>query len=356
MFARLCVGVAGLVLLLLAATTASLAQSPTPVPTAETSIATPTPVVTPVGCGFFASPTPATGLPPNPSAPGAPAAPTDLRAELVSSPELVSGLALRLTWQDNADNETCFGVAVRLHGALLGVDGLSPGVDGSTTGPVTFDYVPVLTGPLCYQVYYGNAAGQSYSNEVCVDPYYVPATPAPAVCRGEGSFSPLAPNPPANLRAELAAEGSIIRLTWDDESDDDICYVIERKVMAGDWTFHAGAGGTPPTDTGPGSFDDVPTQASTHCYRVYFANEAGRSDYSNEACATGPAVTVTPTPVTTPTPPIPVTPAALPFTGGGHEGGTLGWWWALAAIASALVAVATLSLVTAARRRRRALR
>ena len=75
---------------------------------------TPTPVVTPVGCGFFASPTPVTGHPPNPSAPGAPAPPTDLRAELVFSPELVSGSAVRLTWQDNADNETCYGVAMRL--------------------------------------------------------------------------------------------------------------------------------------------------------------------------------------------------------------------------------------------------
>ena len=381
MFARLCVGVAGLVFALLAATTASLAESPTPTPTAETSIATPTPVVTPVGCGFFASPTPATGLPPNPSAPGAPAAPTDLRAELVSSPELVSGLAVRLTWQDNADNETCFGVAVRLHGALLGVDGLSPGVDGSTTGPVTFDYVPVLTGPLCYQVYYGNAVGQSYSNEVCVDVEVLPVrlepTPPPPGCQGQGPIgAPGTPSAPVNLRAELVpssmlAEGFVIRLTWDDNATNDLCYAIEWTV--GPERLPAGSyvSGRPPAEVGPVSVEEIPWQAATYCYRVQFGNEAGRSPYSNEACVdvevlpvwtatptpTPPVDTVTPSPVTTLTPPIPVTPAALPILGAGPGGDSAGLpWWRLAAIASALVAVATLSLVTAARRRRRAVR
>jgi hypothetical protein len=232
--ARLFLGVAILALMMvagLAGAAVAIGQSPTPAPTELAP--TPTPFVTPVGCGFFASPTPVTGLPPNPSAPGAPAAPTDLRAELVSSPELVSGLAVRLAWQDNADNETCFGVAVRLHGALWGVIGLSPGLDGSTTGPMTVDYVPVFAGPLCYQVYYGNAAGQSYSNEICIDvevpPVWKTATPTvptpPAVtptppvwpCSlDDPPYSELGPAAPTNLTATPISDATVPGGYWVD--------------------------------------------------------------------------------------------------------------------------------------------
>jgi len=296
----------------LAGAATALGQSPTPTSVATTAPATPTPLVTPVGCGFFASPTPPTGLPPNPSAPGGPAVPTDLRAELVDDPELASGFAVRLTWQDNADNETCFGVAVRLQGALWGVIGLSPGLDGSTIGPMTLDYVPVFTGSLCYQVYYGNAAGQSYSNEVCVNvevvavpktatptatpptsaptPLPLPPTPLPAGCQGEGPVgTPGTPNPPTNLRAELVpspelVEGSAIRLTWDDNAADDLCYIIESKVSPEEWPGVKNVGAMPPSWTGPVSVEDIPWRVGTYCYRVSFGNEAGRSEYSNEAC------------------------------------------------------------------------
>ncbi len=240
----------------------------------------------------------------------------------MDDPELASGLTVRLTWRDNADNETCYGVAERVRGRLVGVIGLSPGLAGWATRAMSLEDIPDETGLHCYQVYYGNAAGLSYSNEACVDvevlpvrqtatptpgPYYEPATPPPAVCRGEGSFSPLGPNPPTNLRAELVASpqvenGLAIRLTWDDNAANDLCYVIERRVIAGDWLFHAGAGGTPASGTGPVSFDDAPAQTGLHCYRVYHANEAGRSTYSNEACIDVQPVSASATPTPSPTP------------------------------------------------------
>ena len=334
MFARPFVGFVVLALALVVGAMAALAQSPTPtpLPTATASSATPTPFVTPVGCGFFASPTPATGLPPNPSAPGSPAVPTDLRAELVDDPELASGFAVHLTWQDNADNETCFGVAVRIQGALIGVIGLSPGLDGSTTGPMTLKHVPVFTGPFCYQVYYGNGAGQSYSNEACINvevlPVWATATPMPPTvetpmpsppavtptpppwpCELEDPpYSELGPAAPTNLVATLIADAMVpggyrVELTWQDNATDALCFKVQSRLADGTWHWFTGGTGSAEI-----AVDAQPVPGE--CYRVWVANEHGRSDYSNEACATGPAVTVTPTPVT---------PVALPFTGGGHE-------------------------------------
>jgi len=488
MFARLCVGVAGLVFVLLAATTASLAESPTPTPTAETSIATPTPVVTPVGC---LGPTPEPGMSPTPATTDGPAAPSDLRAELVTDPELASGSAVQLTWQDNADNETCFLVLVWMDGELIRTVGPFFPVDGSTTGPMAWEEIPDRTGSICYQVDFGNSVGQAYSNQACVDvevlPVWKTATPtpptmetpmpSPPTCNSEGPIgSPGAPNPPTNLRAELVKDSTVlegaVRLEWYDNADNDTCYFLERKVDGGEWLrqwasypfgpeytglvpasdipgqlgvhcyriFYANGAGrsaysdevcvdvevvpnvlvptpppwpchprddppyselapSPPTDltatlvadptvsgglsvrlvwqhfsadelcyraqrleldgtwqwfaTGSGSAEvDSQPLPGARCYRVAAANEHGRSDWSNEACATGEPITPTPAA----TGPAIAVPRALPITGGGHEGAALGWWWMLAAIASALVAVAALSLVTAARRRRRALR
>jgi hypothetical protein len=125
-------------------------------------------------------------------------------------------------------------------------------------------------------------------------------TPPPAACWGKGPQSPLAPNPPANLRADLVSspitlEGQIVRLQWDDNVDDELCYVIEHKVGEGDWSVYEGAWGP---HIGPMSIDEVPGEVGVHCYRVSYGSYEGRSAYSNEACVDVEAV-----PVLTPTPP-----------------------------------------------------
>jgi hypothetical protein len=325
--------------------------SPSATPTATALTATPTPFVTPVGCGFFAyTPTPGQAPPSNPTAPGAPAAPSGLRALLLGSPELTSGFAVRLMWQDNSVNETCFGVAERVRGKLIGVIGLSPGLAGWATGPKSVDDIPDETGFHCYQVYYGNAAGQSYSNEACVNvdvlpvrleptPLLTPSpapsltpsstpspmpsltgsptptptgspTPTPDACRGEGPVgAPGAPNPPTGLHASLASgsdvcEGFVVRLRWEDNAGDELCYGIERKVGPADWAFYQSGAPADPSTTGTEGMEDVPQSIGLHCYRVSYGNEAGRSAYSDEACVLVEVVPtiVTTTPLFTPTP------------------------------------------------------
>lgn len=183
--------------------------------------------------------------------------------------------------------------------------------------------------------------------------------------------SPGTPKPPANLRAELVwspelLEGLAIRLTWDDSTADDLCYIVERKVSPGDWPGVKNVGGHPPSWMGPVSVEDIPWQVGIYCYRVYFGNETGRSTFSNEACVNVEvaAKVVTPTPpLFAPTPASPAntataaaTPAvrALPVTGGGESEGAAGLlWWALAFAGSALLGVAALSLAWVARRRQR---
>jgi hypothetical protein len=80
-------------------------------------------------------------------------------------------------------------------------------------------------------------------------------------------------------------EGFIVRLRWDDNAGDELCYVVERKVGEGDWSFHQSGGpAEPPT------VEDVPQSLGLHCYRVNYGNEAGRSAYSDERCVLVEAV------------------------------------------------------------------
>ena len=116
--------------------------------------------------------------------------------------------------------------------------------------------------------------------------------------------APGAPNPPTGFHATLSSgsdvcEGFIVRLRWDDNAGDELCYVVERKVGAGDWSFYQSGGpAEPPT------VEDVPQSVGLHCYRVYYGNEAGRSAYSDERCVLVEAVprVITSTPLFSPTP------------------------------------------------------
>jgi len=121
--------------------------------------------------------------------------------------------------------------------------------------------------------------------------------------------APGAPNPPTELHAGPASssdvcEGFVVRLRWEDNSRDELCYGIERKVGGDDWAFYQNGAPVDPSATGTVGMEDVPQSVGLHCYRVYYGNKEGRSAYSEEACVLIEVVpsVITSTPLFTPTP------------------------------------------------------
>ncbi len=88
-----------------------------------------------------------------------------------------------------------------------------------------------------------------------------------------------APAKPTNLTAQ-ALSSSSIQLTWTSNSNNEVGFQIERRPQGGDFKQ---IGSTQAKVT---SFTDSGlSPATTYCYRVRATNDAGSSDYSNEACA-----------------------------------------------------------------------
>ena len=182
--------------------------------------------------------------------PPVPIAPSNLIATAVSHNQI------DLVWQDNSDNEDAFNIERRTLDtpysriATLGADSTTysdTGLEPSTT--------------YFYCVNASNVAGNSpYSNESC-------ATTMPVI---------LVPNAPTNLVATTISS-SQINLTWQDNSDNEQGFKIERKTPI-DESFvqiaTVNANVTSYSDTGlsPGM---------VYYYRVKAYNEFGDSDYSN---------------------------------------------------------------------------
>lgn len=153
----------------------------------------------------------------------------------------------------------------------------------------------------------------------------ISATPVPTMpgCFPGVAASPLAPAAPTNFRIEdLGAVDGCWRLAlrWDDNSGDEVCFGIEKKVDDGPWEW----GAPIPADIGEYVIDI--DSGGLFCYRVYAGNEAGRSDYSNEACIQlaapappPPPAQVTATPVATPLLATPVPPPMEPVLHCGPE-------------------------------------
>ena len=259
-----------------------------------------------------------------PVSPSAPSPPTNLRAELVSNPMARDGPLVGLQWDDNVDDERCYVVERKLDEGDWSV---YESIWGPNEGSVSLVDVPAEVGLHCYRVSYGNYEGLSaYSNEACVDVEVVPvvvtptphpvtpipvsidATPRPWPCNlgDDPPYSELAPNPPTDVvavvRPQLDPRGGYrVDLLWRLDGPDPLCYMVQRLEHDGAWrTFEEpGFGGW------ERSAFDVDPERGVRCYRVAVANEHGRSDWSNEACANGPTIVlpVTPEPTPTPTPP-----------------------------------------------------
>ena len=113
--------------------------------------------------------------------------------------------AVRLEWDDNADNDTCFFLERKVdEGEWLREWAAYP-AGPEQTGLVSAPDFPGQVGVHCYRTFYANAVGRSaYSNEACVNVEVVPAvaapTPPPWPCqlRDDPGYSEQAPSPPTD--------------------------------------------------------------------------------------------------------------------------------------------------------------
>jgi chitodextrinase len=104
-----------------------------------------------------------------------------------------------------------------------------------------------------------------------------PSIPVPGPGPGPKPSAPIAPS---NLRA-TAVSSSQITLTWQDNSDNEQGFKIERRVEGGSYSQIA----TVEANTQSYSDSGLSSEA-TYCYRVRAYNSAGDSPFSDEACAT----------------------------------------------------------------------
>jgi FtsP/CotA-like multicopper oxidase with cupredoxin domain len=204
----------------------------------------------------------------------APLAPTNLTATLQAGPQI------KLTWRDNATNESGFVIERSTDGINFTQIATSPA--RNNTGNTTFTDTTVNTAltavTYTYRVAAGNVAGTSaFSNIATI------AVPVVA--------PPLAPS---NLTAVLQA-GPQIKLTWMDNAINETGFVIERSTDGTNFTQIA----TAPALAATGSvsyINTVQTSVSNvnYTYRVKAVNNSGSSGYAVSAPVLVPALPSTP--------------------------------------------------------------
>lgn len=189
------------------------------------------------------------GTTPNPTKP---AAPSNLMATVVS------GTEIRLTWTDNADNETGFRVERKVAGGSYS-EVLQPAANATSAN------ITGLTAGTAYtfRVRARNSAGFStYSNE------------ASATTTGGK------PAAPTKL-AVSSISGSSVGLTWQDNSSNESDFVVERSSQSGAYAIVA----TLPANTSSATLSGLAAD-TPYSFRVRARNGSGGSNYSNEVSAT----------------------------------------------------------------------
>jgi len=249
------------------------------------------------------------------ASPGGPNPPANLRAELVSNPMVTKGEVVRLQWDDKADDEQCTLIERKVDEEDWYI---YERIWSRQSGSPSLIDVPTEAGLHCYRVLYGNSESLSASDEACVEveeaPVVVTATPRPVTpvpgygrrqpgpCNmgDDPPYSESAPSSPEDLTAVvepgLDPPGAYdIGLHWQADSSA-VCYIAQRLEHDGVWRqFESFMWRTNGWDPDP--------ERGVRCYRLAAANEHGRSDWSEEACANGPTIVLaTPTPQRTPEP------------------------------------------------------
>ncbi|HSW46577.1 MAG TPA: fibronectin type III domain-containing protein [Phycisphaerae bacterium] len=208
--------------------------------------------------------------------------------ELNASPAGTDGI--ELTWSDNAADEDGFLIQRQT------ADG--GWMDLATVGPNVSNYTDtqVAAGEThCYRVLAFNSVTQTAASTAAC------ATVAAATPASESDTTLAVPAAPTKLVA--AAEVNQIRLTWQDNSNNETTFQIRRSAAGAAWTDYASVA----TDTTV--FVDQSVEPGTsYCYKVSAINLAGVS-----AETTGQCVEIAAEP-----------PATPPSGGGGSTGGGSG--------------------------------
>ena len=204
-----------------------------------------------------------------------PAAPTNLVATLQAGPQV------RLTWRDNAINESGFVIERSTDGVNFTQIATAPA--RSNTGNVTFTDITIKAAQTTQSYVYRVAAG----NVVGLSAYATSLPVAVAVV--------VPPAAPANLVATLQT-GPTIALTWTDNANNETGFVIQRSTNGGAFAQIATVSAFSGTGAPPAFIDTVQAVATntTYSYRVAATNAGGTSAFSNTASATVPALPMAP--------------------------------------------------------------
>jgi uncharacterized protein YkwD/uncharacterized membrane protein len=226
------------------------------VPAGTTPTPTPTPNPNP-----NPNPTPT----PTPTPPtGAPAAPTNVVASVVSASSIL------ISWTDAASNETAYKVERSTDGKTF-----YPVLGGGANSTRALDTKLTAGKRYYYRVYAMNNAGKSaFGAVVNAVPSTGGTTPTPTP-NPNPNPTPGAPAAPTSLTVRKSTSvARAIELTWKDNATNETGYQVERSTDGKTFYRLSAANGTFNRDINL-------TPGKKYFYRVYAVNASGKSAYSN---------------------------------------------------------------------------